>query len=148
METQANQPTIELKSQVIDLPHGDLLNALFFMWEAQQRCAMDFFLTRSTAKAAMTSHMLDGDTLDLGVRKLAWVSDNKDLLMIFLANEPIKIVEETPDILRLEYKGVKINLRIYEDNDCVRNLIPVHYEHEDFWLPNQFERFTKEFDNG
>jgi len=131
----------------VDLGHDVLLPVLYFIWDAFNRAAMDFFAVRQTAKAIIGKDQLSGDSIEIGIRRNEWISDNKDLFDIFMENEGILPENETPEGVTYMKNGVAINLHVYEDNPCVTNLVPVQYEYEKFNVPNRFDRFCAEFDN-
>ncbi|HEX8965507.1 MAG TPA: hypothetical protein VF820_03700, partial [Patescibacteria group bacterium] len=56
----------------IDLGHAKLLSCLYFVFDAFERSGLDFFLVKDTARKAKTEYMLEGDHIDVGLRKLEW----------------------------------------------------------------------------
>lgn len=145
---KAQEETVkeEIVQKPIDIGHNLLLAALYFVFDAFDRCSMTFFLVKDTAKNAKTSHMLEGDHIDIGVRKLEWSNDQKDVLFLFLTQENAAITEELPDKITLKWNDVPIVIHLYDDSPCVTALVPITYEHEIWLIPNQFEEFEKTYD--
>lgn len=131
---------------VVDLGHDKLLEGLYFIFDAFERCGIDFFLVRETAHQAMSEHMLEGDHLDIGVRQLEWNNDQKDLLFAFFDQERVEKTKDIPGLIEFKWKDIPFDIHFYEDNPCVTALIPIIYENENWKIPNQFTRFEKEFD--
>lgn len=128
-----------------EIPHELQLRTLYFLYDAFQRAMIDWFLIRQTAKDAMSEHQLTGDHIEIGVRKSEWIT-GKEILFMFFGEEHVKTLKEETDYNIFEYQDVPFTLRFYEDSEPLMALIPIQYEHETFLVPNQFERFEKEFD--
>lgn len=131
---------------VVDLGHDKLLSCLYFLFDAFDRAGMEFFLVKGTAKKAMNEDMLEGGHIDIGVRRLEWDNDQKDILFTYLQNEHIEEVSKLPDKLTLKWNDVPFTINIYVDNPCITALIPIVYEHEHWKIPNRFDIFEKEYD--
>lgn len=131
--------------QVKDLPHGDLLNAMYFIWDAFSRAVgLDFFPVKQTAYWMTHSDELRGDHLDIGLRIGQWNSEDKDLLLIYLNDENLNLQDVNENTKKLVYKDIPIYFHFYEDSDNLKNLTMFTYEHESWKLPNQFETWMKE----
>ncbi len=129
-----------------DLSHDKLLPTLYFILDSFERASLDFFLIRQTAKDAIASHQLTGDHIDIGVRNNEWMSDAKDILFAYFDDEHVEKKEEVPGHITFQWKDVPFTLHFYEDNPCITALNTITYEYETWHIPNQFERFEKEFD--
>jgi len=126
--------------------HEQLLKGLYFIFDAFKRCSINFFLVRETAHNAMTEHMLEGDHLDIGIRKLEWVNDQKELLFPFFEQEHVEIVNDLPDIITCKWQDIPFTIHLYDDNLCTTALVPIVYEHEHWKIPNRFDLFEKDYD--
>jgi len=141
-EIQGEQP----KPTPTDLGHDKLLSCLYFIFDAFERCGLQFFLVRDTAKKAMTEYMLEGDHIDIGIRRLEWNNDQKDILFVYLAEEGVEKTEDLPDRMTYKWQDIPFTIHFYEDNPCVTALVPIVYEHEHFLIPNQFAEFESKYD--
>jgi hypothetical protein len=115
-----------------------LLNALYWIWDAFERANMPFFLVNQTAKDATNDHDLTGDKVEIGVRRLEWVSGGRRILDSFI--QPI-----AEDTTKAEYnhEGVPVIVHIYDDHDCIINTDSKIYRHELFKLPNPYSAFEQ-----
>lgn len=138
-------PGIPVKPTV-DLGHDKLLATLYFIFDAFERCGIEFFLVKDTAHKAMQERKLEGDRLDIGVRQLEWNNDQKDILFAYFDQERVEKTKDEPGIVEFTYQDIPFVIHLYEDNPCVTALVPIIYENEHWKIPNQFTRFEKEFD--
>lgn len=136
-----------VQPQVQDLGHEKLLSCLYFVFDAFERCGMHFFLVRETATNANSSHMLEGDHIDIGVRENEWLNDQKDLLFAYLNEEHVQKVSELPKSITYKWNDVLFTIHIYPDNPSILALVPISYEHEIWMLPNGLVQFTQEYDH-
>lgn len=144
---QRPDETVEVPVKpTIDLGHEKLLSGLYFIFDAFERCGLDFFLIRDTAHKAMNEEKLEGDHLDIGVRQLEWNNDQKDLLFAHFDNEHVEKTKDIPGLVEFTWQDIPFSIHLYEDNPCVTALVPIIYENEHWKIPNQFARFEKEFD--
>lgn len=146
-----NQTVDETQQQVVqpvkkDIPHDKLLMTLYFLWDGFSRSYMDFFLLRQTAKDALSGKQLTGDHIDIGVRKNEWISGNKPILESFFEHEHVTKVKENVEIYEGIYQEVPFTIHLFSENECLSALIPLQYMQESFKVPNQFDRFEREFD--
>lgn len=131
---------------VIDLGHDKLLSGLYFIFDAFERCGLEFFLVKDTAHKAMQERKLEGDHLDIGVRQLEWNNDQKDILFAYFDQERVEKTKDVPGLVSFKWNDIPFTIHLYEDNPCVIALVPIIYENEHWKIPNQFVRFEKEFD--
>lgn len=137
----------EIYDKSRDISHHELLSCLYFIFDAFSRVGMDFFLVKQTAKWMMNEDELRGDHLDIGVRSLEWANDNKDMLFEYFNYEHVKILSQLPNKITFEWHEIPFTVHLYEDNPCITSLKPIVYEHEGWFVPDQFERFEKEYDH-
>lgn len=132
----------------VDIDPNRLLACLYFIFDAMDRIGMEFFLIRKTAKDAKKSifNNLSGDHIEIGVRQNEWVNDHKQVLFAFFDQEGVGQTRNEPSLLEFKWQDIPFVIRLYEDNPCITSLIPITFQHEHFNIPNQFERFEKEFD--
>lgn len=137
------------KSDNMDKPftniktHDELLAALYWCYDVFERANMLFFCVYDTAKAIKANENLHGDHIDIGVRKLEWVSGGKPILDAYMDQQRIKTVDNDDNTVKYEYGGVPVIVHIYEDDECLNNPDTVMYFMEDFKLPNPYERFER-----
>jgi hypothetical protein len=131
---------------VVELPHDQLMKGLYFLLDAFDRAQVTFFLVRQTAKDAINQHQLTGDHLDVGVRNNEWINGNQEILFPYFDQENVVLKSELPDSLTYEWQDIPFTIHFYNDNECITALNTVAYEYEGWYIPNQFERFEKEFD--
>ena len=131
---------------VNEIPHGKLLATLYFLLDAFDRAQVTFFLVKQTAHDAMTGHQLTGDHLDVGVRNNEWINGNQEILFPYFEQEHVELKSELPESLTYEWQDVPFTIHFYPDNECLLALNTLAYEYESWFIPNQFERFEKEFD--
>jgi len=145
-KTSQPQANVTEKEKPIDLGHEKLLSCMYFIFDAFERCSIEFFLVRDTATKAKTEYMLEGDHIDIGVRSLEWQNDSKDLLFPYFDQEHVTKIEEEADHMTFKWNDVAFTIHFYADNPCVTALIPIVYEHEHWKIPNRFDIFEKEYD--
>lgn len=142
IEEEASQPV----KVVTSFPHHQLLSCLYFVQDAFERASLEYFLVRDTAKAAIESKQLHGATIDIGVRHNTWSSDQKDIIFTFFSGERVEQISDLPNSLTFSWRDIPFTIHIYDDNECLLALNTIRYEYETWFVPNQFERFEKEFD--
>jgi hypothetical protein len=120
-----------------DLGHDGLLKALFWLWDAMDRAAMGFFLIGETGKSAKDDLPLHGTYVDVGVRKVEWISGGRNILDSFAGKPDWE--DEQKAIYN--YDGVPIHLHIYEDEPAIKQLTPIMYQHDSFFLPNPLDGY-------
>lgn len=123
--------------------HDQLLNALYYIWQLMDQGMMDFFLVGNTAEQAISHHLLEGDRVELGMRKMIADSGNRRLLDSLIT----PIVEDANKII-YEYEGVPIEIKLYKDDECIISPDTVFYERESFFVPNTMKRFKEVFPEG
>ena len=126
----------------------ELLACLYFIFDAMERCGLDFFLIRQTAKDVQKGVFanLTGDHIDIGVRLNEWANDHKDLLFPFFDQEHVETVSQLPNELTFKWKDVPFTIHLYSDNPCVTALVPIVFQNEDFKIPNRFDIFEEKYD--
>jgi hypothetical protein len=119
-----------------------LLDALYYIWDAFERSNMPFFLVWDTARQAILNADLRGDKVEVGVRAVEWRSGAKRIFDAFV-NEPI---EEESDTVTYEFHGVPVIVHIFEkDHECIVQTDMVRYRYEEFKVPNPYQKFIEVF---
>jgi hypothetical protein len=116
-----------------------LLDALFWIWDAFDRANVKMFLVLQTAEDAMKGRELSGRSVDIGIRRMEWVSGGRRILDSFLGDPET----ETNDIATYTHNDTPVTLHIYDDDDCIINLDSITYKYEQFHIPNPYSRFKK-----
>jgi len=81
------QPEDEKKN----LTHEQLLSCLYFVRDMFDHTELDMFLVKDTAQKVIDQKNLEGDHIDVGVRRLEWNPDTKTLLYAVLQNDYVVI---------------------------------------------------------
>ncbi len=115
-----------------------LLNALYWVWDAFERAAVPFFLVGQTAQDVIANKDLSGDKVEAGIRKMDWISGAKRVLDVFITPK-----EETETHALYEFEGIPVVLHIYEDSDCIINTDSKVYRYETFKVPNPMSEFER-----
>lgn len=123
-----------------EFTHDQLHDALYFIDDAFERSAILFFLVHKTAKQAINNQDLSGDKIEVGVRKLEWISGGKRILDNFISSY---LVSETEDRAEYNYNGVPIVVYIYPDDACITQCDRIVYEYDFFNLPNPYSKFEE-----
>lgn len=129
--TMAGKPLQEFSSQ-------QLLDALYWIWDAFERSNVPFFLVFQTAEDAIKQHDLTGDRVEIGVRRMEWVSGGKRIIDAF-----VMPLSEGKDEAIYEYRGVPVIVHVYDDSDCVVQTDMVRYRYEEFKIPNPYSKFKE-----
>lgn len=130
---------------IINLPHEQLLKALFFFWDGFERSTMNFFLVKDTARQVIADDILTGDRLTLGIRKLEWNGGQQRIFKAFMEHERI-LPTRVENGLLFNYFDTPVYLFIYEENPCLTALDIVFYENDTFNIPNPFSVFNEKYD--
>ena len=128
-----------------DIGHDRLLAALYKMWDGFDRSNILMFGIKDTGKAIHNQQNLVGDHLDIGVRKLEWLSGNKHVFDDFAA-QYYHFVKEDANTIEYMVDDVPVFIHIFEDNPYVTQCDALIYENETFNLPNPYEEFVKEYE--
>jgi hypothetical protein len=143
------QPLEAITKAVRD-PHpvdpDKLLTTLYFLYDAFERASLDFFLVRQTARDVINGKRLTTMPVTIGIRHNEWIGGNEELLLAYFEQEHVEMTEKADDHVTFVYQDIPIMMHIYRDSDSVTALNSVAYEFETWKIPNQFERFEKEFD--
>lgn len=139
------------KKKIVDAPKytsEELLSCLYFIFDAMERCGLDFFLVRQTARDAITNIFgpLTGDKVTIGIRKNEWQNDQKDLLFPYFEQEHVETVSELPDSYSFKWRDIPFTIFLYDDNPCLTALVDLVYQNENWKIPNRFDIFEAQYD--
>lgn len=123
--------------------HDQLLAALYWVFDVFDRANMTFFLTHSTAEAALKKRSLEGNKIEVGVRKLEWDSGARSLVDTYTQYESITTEDLGDEVRYIAPNGVSVVLKVYEDDPCISSPDTMVYENEHFKLPNPYSRFLE-----
>lgn len=121
------------------IPPDQLLVALYYVWDAFDRCNVPYFLVNQTAEDAIAGRNLTGNCIEIGIRRTEWISGGRRLIDNFLGLP----VEESPTLATYKHEGVPILLYNYEDHECIVQTDMIHYAHEEFKVPNPYSAFKE-----
>lgn len=149
---QNNIPTIEI-GQISTKPqihksfsHGDLLNVMYFIWDAFDKTGIKFFPVRETARLMLAEKELEGDYLDIGVRALEFNKDARFVINSYFDNMKCIVNKQTDMLWECKYAGIPFTLHIYPENECIHELDQRQYEYEAWYFPQRFEEFCERYD--
>src|ERR1035437_3801773 len=97
--------------KVIDIPHQQLLEALFFFWDGFDRATMNFFLVKDTAKQVIANKELSGGKLTLGIRQMEWNGGQQRIFKAFMEHEKV-LPKKIKNGLPFNCKGAPVELYI------------------------------------
>ena len=123
----------------------ELLQALYFIFDAASRGQLGLFITGENAKQVKADADLQGDKLTLGIRRNEWTSGQGRIFSEFLLHYFQKDIKEEDGYLNIVYKGVPIAIKIYKENPTIIELNPVNYRYETFSLPNPLDEFLEKY---
>lgn len=124
--------------------HDELLSALMWVWDSFDRAGMTMLAIFDTAKQIVSQSDLSGDGIDVGVRRLEWISGGKPILEGFLEHYNISYkLSEDGKLATYDHNGVPIRVHILEDNECLSNYDTIVYRMEHFKIPNPYEKFEE-----
>lgn len=125
---------------VVTVSADKLLQALYKIWDAFERANVPFFLVHQTAEDAMKQRDLTGDKVEVGVRRMEWISGGRRIIDGFITP-----VSEDKDAALYEFDGVPVIVHVYDDHECIIQTDMVRYRYEEFKVPNPYETFQKVF---
>ncbi|MFH1561883.1 MAG: hypothetical protein ABIF11_00480 [Nitrospirota bacterium] len=131
----------EIEEKVSGLPHDQLLQALYFVFDFMDRALINFYLVGDTAASVRAKKDLFGDRIMVAVRKNEWDSGARRIADAFAPP-----LEDEGGIVRYEYKGVPIILYVLHDSTSLTSADTTIYANEYFKLPNPYDEFIKEFE--
>lgn len=121
--------------------HEQLMKALYYMFDAFDRANIKFFLTGKTAKACYENKGLSSDKVEIGIRKLEYVSGAWRVLTEFA-----KPVKEEEEMIHFEHEGVPIECRLFDEDVFFNQAQPILWQYEGFNLPNPYEEYVKRYE--
>lgn len=140
-------PPVGSPPQVIQqaIDSQELLDALYWIWDAFERSSIPFFLIYQTYEDAKANHDLTGDKVEIGVRRNEWISGGRRIIDGFILP-----VTETDDEVIYHYKKVNssnqpilVIVHVYDDSPCIKSLDMIHYRYEEFYVPNTYKTFLE-----
>lgn len=159
MEMQVNEPimteTTKISSNFVEKPQNpavnlsseELLNALYFIWDAAERGQLQMFLTGNTAKQVIAQEDLSGDKITVGVRRNEWDSGQGRIAQTFLEHElGHKMVDVDNEVIIKARNGVPIHIKLYDENPTLDSFDIVFYRYETFNLPNPYKTFLEKYE--
>lgn len=135
--------TQESSPQVITFPHDQLIQALYWTWDAFDRALMGMFLVYGTAETVLQNKLMEGDRITVGVRKNEWFSGSTPILKSFTGepvSEGVNFV-----IFKNPFNEVPVYVYLFSEDSSVQAPAEVFYQAEYFKIPNSYTRFIKVF---
>jgi hypothetical protein len=122
------------------ISHDQLLKALYWVHDFMDRANINFYVVGKTGDAVKGRKDLTGDTVQVAVRELEWISGARNIADAFATP-----IVDRGTVVEYEYEGVPITLYVLEDSETLRNFDTQIYLNEYFKLPNTFDKFKEEF---
>lgn len=142
---QQVQSPVSENIEIISYPHEKLLESLYWIYDVFERSNMNFFLVYSTAEKVLQKRQLEGDKVEIGVRRLEWENGSRDLFDTYMQDEGIEAVFEDDRVFYRSPNGIPLIIYLFDDHICVRSLDQVPYENEYFQMPNPYSQFMEVF---
>lgn len=121
----------------------ELMQALYWIWDAFDRSGMGMFLVYETASHVMNNEHMEGNSITVGVRKNEWISGSTPILKSFtedpLEETTTKIVFKNP------FNKVPVIVYVYDEDVSITSPQQIFYANEYFMIPNTYSRFEKIF---
>lgn len=130
--------------QAKDLPHAQLIQALYWVFDFMDRALINFYLVGHTAECVKNKKELSGDKIQVAVRKNEWESGARRIADAFATPITEKQYENGSQV-EYEYNGVPIILYVLADSETLRSADTFIYEREYFKMPNPYEQFRREY---
>lgn len=128
-------------------PHLELLDALYFIWEAAERGQLGMFLMGDTARQVIEQGDLSGDKITVGVRRNEWDSGQGRIAQTYLEHELGNKPKEDEGLITIKARNaVPIHIKLYEENPTISSFNIVYYRYETFNLPNPWSKFIEEYE--
>lgn len=122
---------------------AELIQALYWIWDAFDRSLMTMFLVYNTAEAALANGYLTGDKITVGVRGNEWRSGSTPILLAF-TGIPTKITD-THVVFKNPFNAVPVHVHVYAEDPCISPPQTIFWANEHFNIPNPYSRFLKVF---
>lgn len=143
------------KSNVIEAPlviadelqftHEQLLEALYWIFDVFENASIGFVLAYSTAESVLQGKQLEGNKIELGVRKAEWDSGSKALFDTYMQDELIEPIIDGNKYTYITHNGVPIVIYILDEDESIMSPDTRRYENEYFKMPNPYSRFMDRF---
>lgn len=124
---------------ISDYSHDQLLQALYWIFDAFERPAMPFFVIGDTAKSVLEHKELTGDKITVGVRDMIWLSGAKSIFDTYIQPKEVDGDKYT----YIADNGVPVEVHVFKDDVCISSPDSKMYYNEVFQLPNPYSRFEE-----
>jgi len=119
--------------------HQKMLQALYWIWDGFDRALMKMFVVGKTYDSVKNNKDLEGDKIEVGVRKLEWDSGSKNILDAFVGQP----TSSSEDSVTYDYNGIPVIVHIYPEDTSITSLDTKMYFGENFCMPTPYSRFEK-----
>jgi len=147
MKVDPNLGTLTLKDieqandEIIKFEHDQLLQALYWIFDAMERALINFYLVGTTAESVRQKKDLFGGKIMIAVRKNEWESGARNIIDAFAPP-----IVDNGTTVEYEYNGVPVILYVLEDSETLSSFDTTIYAQEYFKLPNPYDEFVKKFE--
>lgn len=119
--------------------HEQLRDALYWAQLLFERASIGMVLIKDTGLAVHKMRDLTGDGIHVAARKLEWESSSRGVI-----DSMAQYAEWTDELVTyVAENGVPVFVHVLHDDYCISSPDTKLYEHENFKLPNPFERFEE-----
>lgn len=134
---EATQPVASTKPK---FNHEQLMDALYFTADLFSRPNIPFFLMGKTAFEVKNKMLLEGDRIDVGIRKVDLTLPTIGILDAFYTPEHFDGRKIT-----YKYKDIPIFVHIVDSTESMfSSLDTFMYQYEPFSVPNPFNKYWEE----
>ena len=147
MEKETSTSPSLKKSEEIkpSFSYDQLLQAMYWTWDAFDRALMPTFLVYETAQTVIDHQLPDGNAIYFGVRKNEWNAGARTVVYNFTGFPKEKT--EKYEVFSNPFNRVPVYVYLFDEDPCIINTAVVMYEREYFNLPNTYKQFVERFGN-
>ena len=128
----------------------ELNTALRDIQDLLDRCVIQCMPLGDTAKGIREGKLF-GDKIQIGIKKRYLTREVRNTIYGFINkafergySKTMLIDLDKDNIIKYDVGGVPIDIKIIERNySFFKNLEPLVYNYDDFWLPNPLDRYLK-----
>lgn len=121
--------------------HEQVMSALYNIFDASERTGIIFFLIGDCARACYKNLPVSTDRIEIGMRRL-----EKESGAWRIFTEFAKVVKEDKDEVIIEYKGMPVYCKLFDDEFFFTQPDTIIWQYEAFRIPNQYEEYVKRYE--
>lgn len=127
----------------LQFSNPQLMQALYWVWDAFERSNMGMFLVYKTAEDVLQNIDIEDNKITVGTRDNEWRSGSTSILKSFMGDP----LEETDKfaLFKNPFNQVPVYVYIFKDDPSITSPNQVFYKAEYFMLPNPYSKFIEVF---